>query len=178
MKNDYEIHGDVTAIILNSRKYGRMKTLISTTKLEIADSYPNTWFVTYQPEVKGFYVVGTLQRNKKKHTILLHRLITNCPDHLQVDHINHNTLDNRDENLRIVTDGQNKQNKNGAYCNSKSGIRGVSWSKREGKWKAQIRVNFKDIHLGYFDDVEQAKVAVEIARKLLMPFSNMDRKSG
>jgi len=48
------------------------------------------------------------------------------PKGKQVDHWNHDTLDNRKGNLRIVTNRQNNENRNGAYKNSKSGIRGVS----------------------------------------------------
>ena len=43
-------------------------------------------------------------------TIKLHRYLTNCPKNMEVDHINHNTLDNRQENLRICTSIINKQN--------------------------------------------------------------------
>ncbi len=43
--------------------------------------------------------------------ILMHRIIMKTPPHLEVDHINHNTLDNRKANLRNVTKRQNAQNR-------------------------------------------------------------------
>ena len=48
--------------------------------------------------------------NKERKTISMHRLIMNTPPDLVVDHINHNGLDNRKENLRNVTHSQNQKN--------------------------------------------------------------------
>jgi hypothetical protein len=57
----------------------------------------------------------------------LHRFLLDAPKGMQVDHINHDTLDNRRSNLRIVTTNQqNNENRNGAHKNSKTGIRGVT----------------------------------------------------
>lgn len=85
----------------------------------------------------------------------LHRFIMNPPDDMVVDHINHNKLDNRCENLRICTQHENCLNKS-IQCNNTSGVPGVSWSTREGRWKAQIRVDKKDKFLGYFKTKEEA----------------------
>ena len=41
----------------------------------------------------------------------LHRLVTNCPEGMVVDHKNHNRLDNRKRNLRICTVKENNQNR-------------------------------------------------------------------
>lgn len=74
------------------------------------------------------YIAVGIQRlvNKKQTAKSIHRHILNPPKNKQVDHINHNTLDNRKCNLRLVTRSENQQNKNGALSNSKTGIRGVS----------------------------------------------------
>ena len=86
---------------------------------------------------------------------LLHRFIMNCPDDMMVDHINHNPLDNRKSNLRIVTNQQNSMNK-GLQSNNTSGYPGVYWSKTENKWYARIKVNGEIIYLGYFGNKEAA----------------------
>lgn len=91
-------------------------------------------------------------------TTLFHRFIMDCPDDMVVDHINHNRLDNRKENLRICTKHQNDMNKK-ILPNNTSGITGVSWDKRKNKWRARIKYNQKEIHLGYFNTKEEAAEA-------------------
>ena len=86
--------------------------------------------------------------------IFRHRLIASCylglniDDPLQqIDNINRNKMDNRIENLRIVTNQQNTFNK---------GARGYTWHTHSNKWQAKITVNNKNISLGYFDNEEEA----------------------
>ena len=82
----------------------------------------------------------------------LHRIIMDAPDHLQVDHINGDPLDNRKENLRLCSHQENQRNK-GKYSTNTSGFKGVCWHKQNSKWKAQIQdVDGKSKHLGYFED--------------------------
>lgn len=49
------------------------------------------------------------------------------------------------------------------HCTSKTGVRGVSWSKTKNRWRAAIYVNNKQTHVGYFDTVEAATVARKAA---------------
>ena len=49
--------------------------------------------------------------------------------------------------------------------NNTSGVKGVMWEKSKSKWKAGIRVNYKQIHLGYFDNKEDAIAARLTAEK-------------
>lgn len=87
--------------------------------------------------------------------IFLHRYIMNAPNNKKVDHINHNKLDNRKEKLRIVTPLQNNRNKSKLKSN-KSGVTGVYWNKSMKKWSATIGINYKMIHLGSYDDFDEA----------------------
>lgn len=80
----------------------------------------------------------------------------------EIDHINRISSDNRPANLRAITVSQNNQNR-GIPKNNTSGIKGVCWATRQGKWKAQICINGKQTALGFFDDVEAAASAYEQA---------------
>lgn len=84
---------------------------------------------------------------------------------LDIDHINRNPKDNRLANLREVSHKQNQQNKSKSSHNT-SGCQGVHWHKRDSKWVAQIRHNYKPIHLGYFTTIEEAIAARKAAEKL------------
>lgn len=72
-----------------------------------------------------------------------------------VDHINHNRLDNRWANLRAATRSENTRNTSIGKRNT-SGFVGVTWDKRRSKWMAQIIVNRKNIYLGQFLQISDA----------------------
>jgi len=99
--------------------------------------------------VRGFYVNG------KTKLLRMHRCVMNPPPHLEIDHINHNKLDNRKENLRVCTHHQNQFNQ-GIQANNTSGYRGVYWRKDENKWRAQIGNFGRRIYLGSFTDKHEA----------------------
>lgn len=74
----------------------------------------------------------------------------------KVDHINGDGLDNRRENLRLVTHAENLMNRPG-WRNASSKFKGVCFFKRDSKWQAKICPAGKTMHLGYFDtEVEAA----------------------
>lgn len=77
-----------------------------------------------------------------------------------IDHINGNPSDNRIDNLRIATNHQNQGNSKKKSTNS-SGVKGV---RRHGhKWRAEVTVNRKRIHLGLFANLADAKKAYDAA---------------
>ena len=92
---------------------------------------------------------------KKEDRFHLHRLIMGFPDGMNIDHINHDTFDNRKSNLRIVTVSQNAMNHILGNKNT-SGITGVVWVKNRNNWKAEIKLNGETIYLGSFDKFEDA----------------------
>ena len=113
---------------------------------------------------KGYVVASSRHRTKEHRTNLrLHRVITNCPENMVVDHINHDTLDNRKCNLRICSQNENIKNRK-PDRNSKSGIKGVYPEK--GRWKAIIGLNSKLHHLGTFRNIEDAIKARQEAEKM------------
>jgi len=80
-----------------------------------------------------------------------------------IDHINGDRLDNRLVNLREATPAQNKHN-SGPAKNSTSGVKGVFWNSKREKWQARICLGGEvRQHLGYFNNLEDAKTAYEIA---------------
>jgi hypothetical protein len=77
-----------------------------------------------------------------------------------LDHIDRNGLNNSICNLRPCTISQNGINTK-IYKSNKSGVRGVSWSINCGRWQVKIAFQGKQIHLGFFDDLEMAKAVRE-----------------
>ncbi|MEK5176855.1 HNH endonuclease [Heyndrickxia sp. FSL W8-0496] len=171
MINDFEIRGDITAIFLDTKNYGRIETLISTNKLEMVKEFPYAWRAKWSEDVENFYCVGYINLdNNKKKIIRLHRLIMNCPEDKIIDHFNHNTLDNTDSNLRIVSNAENQQNRL-VQKNNSSGVRGVYWHKHSQKWLARIQVYKERKIIGYYDSIEEAEFAIKEARAKYMPYS-------
>lgn len=97
--------------------------------------------------------------------VMMHRFIMGLQpgDAREIDHLNHNRLDNRRENLRAVTLRENRQNMAG-WTNSSSCHRGVSWDKRSQKWEAYICPGGKKKFLGYFESEEDAARVAQSAR--------------
>lgn len=92
------------------------------------------------------YAVWRGIKDGKKQTIRMHRLITNCPKHLIVDHINHNRLDNRRINLRVCNQSTNMLNKIDQG-------KGYWFQKQNNNWVVEIQ----NKHIGVFSTEEEAK---------------------
>lgn len=168
--NDYKIYDNYAAIFIDSSRYGRLECLVDEQNLQ--DLIQRRWFASYNSSSKSFYAYSKISVNKKRITLQMHRIITNCPKGLVVDHINHNTLDNRLCNLRIVTDAQNKQNQIPTIATSTtSKFRGVSYDSVIGKYRAYCSHNGKKVHIGLFETETEANEAVKAARKIYMPFA-------
>lgn len=102
-----------------------------------------------------FYAKKSNNQNKKRNTLLMHREILNSSPEMLTDHISGDGLDNRRKNLRNCNCSQNQMNR-GKRINNKSGYKGVSRQKRDGKWVARIVVKNKYKYLGLFNTKEEA----------------------
>jgi hypothetical protein len=126
---------------------------LSSGKFAIVDDEDYEWLnETKWADDSNGYAVRKVKG--KKTTEKMHRLVLNAKDGEVVDHINRIPWDNRKENLRIATVRQNSANK-GHYSTNKSGYKGVAVYSN-GRWTAQITVNYRKIHLGVFECKHEA----------------------
>jgi hypothetical protein len=122
---------------------------------------------------------GYRQVRYKTNSVYVHTLIVKImlgdiveDNDAQIDHIDRNRDNNSWINLRIVSKQTNLQNKN-KYKSNKSGVTGVWWSKSVNKWQVAITVNKQSIHLGVFNDIEEAiQVRREAENKYNFHFSH------
>ncbi len=116
-------------------------------------------------------------RNRRRHGLVsMHRVIMKAPKGLVVDHINHNTLDNRRKNLRLCTWAQNNQNRRPSKRKNKlSKYKGVSFDKKRKVYRVLIWHNKKQYFLGTFkDEKEAAKAYDKKAKELFGEFAYLN----
>lgn len=116
------------------------------------------WQARYDRTTDAWYAA----RQERRKFIYMHREILNAPIGLHVDHINGDRLNNTEENLRLATSAQNSWNRD-KNKNNTTGYKGVTREKGRKKVRAQIRVNGKHIHLGWFDDPRDAALVYDQA---------------
>ena len=107
-----------------------------------------------------------------RNILLLHRMVfdLSSDDNRDVDHIYHQLYDNRKNMLRIVKHADNIKNQKLSITNT-SGKTGVSWDKRENSYEAYITVSRKRIHLGFYNNLEDAiRVRLEAEEKYFGEF--------
>jgi len=129
------------------------------------------WRVLHRKYSKNYYVV------RNHGGIILHREILGLTkgDGKEVDHINHNGLDNRRINLRVCTHKENEHNQYTQNRLKSSKFKGVDWHKNTQKFRARIKFNSKKIHLGFFfSEIEAAKAYDEAAVKYFGEFAYLN----
>jgi hypothetical protein len=103
----------------------------------------------------GYVLISIDNKQHYAHRLAWLYITGKMPENL-IDHKNMDKADNRFQNLREATHSQNIANKK-SY--GKSGFKGVTWWARDNNWKAQIEVNGKNKHIGYFNTPEEAHEA-------------------
>lgn len=128
------------------------------------EKMPNNWNARFAGKTTGH--VDTLSSGYKMVQIGVDRKLyvaarlawlymTGVWPSKDLDHIDHDSTNNRFANLREVTHTENMQNKP-KYRSNKSGVTGVFWHERDKRWLAYIRAGGKKIHGGYFKDKADA----------------------
>jgi hypothetical protein len=120
--------------------------LLDTEDIENAQRY--TWTVN-----NGYIATHDYENNFRK--LSLHRLVTNCPDGKDVDHINHDKLDNRKSNLRICSRSENCMNKR-IQNNNTHDCPGLVWRERDRVWEVYIAIDGKYKYIGGSKDKNKA----------------------
>lgn len=129
-----------------------------------AEDYPRvktvTWYATECYYRSGVFYVSDCSGSS------LHKFLLEPPKGYEVDHIDLNPLNNRRGNLRLCTHQQNQCNQP-LQRNNSSGVTGVSFYPRRGRYRARIKASQLDIHLGYFDTFVEAVQARNEGMKLM-----------
>ena len=125
-----------------------------------SERHCKVWNSKYANKIAGsINDCGYIQICFFKKPILAHRLafllMTGKYPKDRVDHIDENKTNNCWSNLREANHSQNLAN-TGLWRHNTSGHKGVTWDKSRGKWQAKIKINGKMVHLGRFDNIEDA----------------------
>lgn len=162
-------------IIIKSPTHGNHVVLIDDDDYDKVINY--TWCIFKPSGSKSFYVGTNIKKDGKFKIQTLHRIILNYYSDKFIDHINHNTLDNRKCNLRICTNLENQRNQVPRNKES-SKYKGVHKPKRENKYIAQIKINGVNIPLGrHAKEVDAAKSYNEAAIKYFGEFALLNNIS-
>jgi hypothetical protein len=113
----------------------------------------------------GSYNHG-VKKSHKLHRVILERMLQReLTVNEEVDHINHDGLDNRRSNLRLATKNDNQHNQRVRSFPKSSCHKGIDWHKNSKKWRARIQVNGKTVYLGHFNTEKLAADAYATAAK-------------
>lgn len=120
------------------------------------------------------YACRDKREGGKRKCYLMHREIMGANKGMDVDHINHNTIDNRRSNLRNVSRSQNNMNRI-PKKNGSSKYKGLCWDKSKSKWMVNIKYDGIDRFLGYFEsEVEAANKYNSVAKDKFGEFAYLN----
>jgi hypothetical protein len=179
--NKYIIEDNIAKIELRRWNKESLWAIIDLDDLDKVINYPYTWHSVYKEKTKSYYVAATVgydevdnvDENRNHYPLYLHQLIMNIDTkfhkNVDIDHENHDTLDNRKENLRISYRVENSKNRNGRNTNNKTGYRNVAYVPSNGNkpYIVQLIVDGKNKRIKSFSDVDEAGTYAEKMRNEL-----------
>jgi len=169
---NYKIIDDYVELYFKDNKNNEYVSYLDLEDLDTLLNYPYKFIP--RKDYSGYYLAATVYTglvNGKPtyHVGKLHRVIMNVTDgrKTHVDHINHNTLDNRKRNLRIISASNNLKHRNSKNKNNKSGYRNVFWSTKDERWLVVLQIEGKSKCFGRFkkDQVDKAGALAEEMRE-------------
>ncbi len=164
--NEYRINGDGTATILLSQG---QETVVDAHRLHTLLRY--RWVAQGRP-AGSYYAIAQVGGKVGRRRYHLHRMVTNAPSGMQVDHRDYDTLNNADSNLRVATATQNQANTK-LRANNASGYKGIEPTHRNSQthWMAKCQGHY----LGSFPSREAAARAYDDkARELFGEFARLN----
>lgn len=145
------VDGSVAYIYVQSKTHGEKIIAIDTPDLPAVSQH--CWSVYKRKNRRSFYAQSRIDGR----VVRLHQWLLGNPG-TGVDHKDGNGLNNTRENLRPATTSQNNANQL-LRSNNTSGHKGVSWHKKDQRWRATITVSSQHRHLGNFHKIEDAIAA-------------------
>lgn len=133
------------------------------------------WTATPNPDGYGRLKVG--DRNILAHRVSWHLAGKSIPHGMQLDHVCRNRACVNPDHLRVTTQYENMQNLAGAQRRNKTGVRGVTWDPRRGRYRVQAIKHYERHFGGYFADLEEAAEAARQLRLSLFTHNDADRKT-
>ena len=118
--------------------------------------------------------IGFNQTQYKTHRLAYYMYHGIDPRNNDIDHEDRNGLNNKINNLRLATRSDNSKNRSMAENNT-SGATGVTWDKKRGRWRAQIKLNGKCKFLGHYINIQDAiQARKEAEKKYFGKFRRLD----
>jgi hypothetical protein len=123
----------------------------------------------------GYITVGIEGKKYYAHRVA-HLLVNKVWPDRDPEHENLIKSDNRWENIKDLATGSENMGNRVAYSNNTSGLKGVSWFKRDKKWQVHVGINGTAIGVGYFEDHRLAGLTYDAAAKAVwgLRFSNLN----
>jgi len=172
MKNEYKVIGDIVKIVVPCPTIDQdLICRVSLSKLPKLLAVPILW-KAYKGKGGLIYVTGRLLGEYKGKTLIMHRFLTDAPTGMKVDHDNHNTLDNTDDNLKVVTNAQNSRNRQKP---NSSGYMNVTKT-RYNTWEVKV-MGIKGKHRACFKELIDAVMDASTYRKICDGIVNPPRTS-